>query len=367
MPNEKYYVSIINNGTRAIYIKDAEARQQIEDIKNGITGGLRYIGKSSVKLEEDIDGPWTIDGIVYDCYYFYVVPSGQAGAAFYLRTPIFDELVTSGSTETKYYAFALSKNQSTSSNIPNILYIQNDIVIHLGTTLYKKENGEFIDAGGSSGISIDNLNQVHNVTSGATELVIGAVAFYVDNSGSTPKELEYVFGITGWSEFGSTGSLKALAFKNNASGSYTPSGSVSVSINSLTGSESKKLATTSIKGVSGTQTVHDTPTLNKSEIGSVSNWSAGSLPSMTYNEGTETLTFGTGTLPSLTVTSTQVGTSLTDGTEKTFATANNDYTVVATGKTTNADDNGDSVVTTSPSGGTASGSFSGDAATITVS
>ena len=41
--------------------------------------------------------------------------------------------------------------------------------------------------------------------------------------------LEFIFSDTDskWHEFGSTGSLKALAFKDNASGSFTPSGSVS--------------------------------------------------------------------------------------------------------------------------------------------
>lgn len=40
-------------------------------------------------------------------------------------------------------------------------------------------------------------------------------------------EKEFVWNGTKWQEFGSTGSLKALAFKDTASGSLTPSGSVS--------------------------------------------------------------------------------------------------------------------------------------------
>lgn len=41
--------------------------------------------------------------------------------------------------------------------------------------------------------------------------------------------LEFIFTSTDnkWHEFGSTGSLKSLAFKDSASGSYTPSGAVS--------------------------------------------------------------------------------------------------------------------------------------------
>lgn len=42
-------------------------------------------------------------------------------------------------------------------------------------------------------------------------------------------ELEFIFSSTDnkWHEFGSTGSLKSLAFKDTASGNFTPSGSVS--------------------------------------------------------------------------------------------------------------------------------------------
>lgn len=42
------------------------------------------------------------------------------------------------------------------------------------------------------------------------------------------QDLEFIFNGTNWYEFGSTGSLKALAFKDNASASYTPAGSVSL-------------------------------------------------------------------------------------------------------------------------------------------
>lgn len=210
-------------------------------------------------------------------------------------------------------------------------------------------------------------------------------------------------------EFGSTGALKALAFKDSAtvtgtaashthtyqkakiatemalqqgtvtsSGTFTPAGTNASSAVTLSGGSTKKykttsvtgtngtqsvskvtktskklattsikgvsgttsvlksvsgtmksLATTTLKGVSGTSTVHDTPTLNKSAIGSASGWSAGTMFSASVSG--ETLTLTAGTAPSLTITSTQVGTSLTAGTEKTFATANTEATTVATG------------------------------------
>ena len=57
----------------------------------------------------------------------------------------------------------------------------------------------------------------------------GSVAIY--------GEMEYVWNGAKWQEFGSTGSLKALAFKDAASASYTPAGSVSRP--SFTGSASE--------------------------------------------------------------------------------------------------------------------------------
>lgn len=59
-----------------------------------------------------------------------------------------------------------------------------------------------------------------------------------------------------WSEFGSTGSLKALAFKSSASGSYTPAGTVS---STLTGTQTTIKSTYTPMGtVSGTSTAKGT-------------------------------------------------------------------------------------------------------------
>lgn len=43
-------------------------------------------------------------------------------------------------------------------------------------------------------------------------------------------EKEFVWNGTKWQEFGSTGSLKALAFKDNATASYQPAGSITVTL-----------------------------------------------------------------------------------------------------------------------------------------
>ncbi len=130
---DKKYISIINNGTENLYIKDAEARQSISDIQSSITGAMHYIGKTTTALSEGATtNPIVIDG--------------------------------------------------------------------------------------------------NNVTAKA-----GDVAIY--------GELEFVFNGTKWQEFGSTGSLKALAFKDNASGNFTPAGSNAASTVTFTGGASGSFVT----------------------------------------------------------------------------------------------------------------------------
>lgn len=85
-----------------------------------------------------------------------------------------------------------------------------------------------------------------------------------------------------WREFGSTGSLKALAFKDSATGSYTPAGTVSAPTVTVTPN------TTSVK-----------------PFGSAGTLPSCTLPEMTATVSGETLTLGwtagtfsAGTLPS---------------------------------------------------------------------
>lgn len=68
------------------------------------------------------------------------------------------------------------------------------------------------------------------ITNGSTVKATIDSNEYTANAGDLViyGQLEFIWGADEkWHEFGSTGSLKALAFKDNASGSYTPAGSVS--------------------------------------------------------------------------------------------------------------------------------------------
>lgn len=124
-----------------------------------------------------------------------------------------------------------------------------------------------------------------------------------------------------WREFGSTGSLKALAFKDSASGSYTPSGTVTQP--KFTGTKATISAnytpTGTVAIIKGNGTANYTPegtvsaptvsvTMNTSSIkpfGSAGTLPSCTLPEMSVDVSNETLTLGwtagsfsAGTLPS---------------------------------------------------------------------
>ena len=99
--------------------------------------------------------------------------------------------------------------------------------------------------------------------------------------GTGEADLEFVFSGSKWQEYGSTGSLKALAFKDNASASYTPAGSNAASSVSFSGTTSE----TVLKGIDDAAVA---PSFTEGAF------SAGTLPSFT--EGA----FSAGSLPSFT-------------------------------------------------------------------
>lgn len=122
---------------------------------------------------------------------------------------------------------------------------------------------------------------------------------------ATYGELEFVWGgaTPKWHEYGSTGSLKALAFKDSATGSITCAGTNSDSAVSFSGTTSE----TVLKAV---DTAAVAPSFTEGSF------SAGTLPSFT--EGS----FSQGTLPSFTEGAFSAGTlpSLSSATTGSFAT-----------------------------------------------
>lgn len=111
--------------------------------------------------------------------------------------------------------------------------------------------------------------------------VAGDVTAVAGSGSGSAADKEFVFNGTKWQEYGSTGSLKALAFKDNASASYTPAGTNASSSVSFSGTTSE----TVLKAIDDAAVA---PSFTEGAF------SAGTLPSFT--EGA----FSAGTLPSFT-------------------------------------------------------------------
>lgn len=159
------------------------------------------------------------------------------------------------------------------------------------------------------------------------------------------NSLEFVFSDSDskWHEFGSTGSLKALAFKDTASGDFTPAGSVSQP--TFTGSA----MTSTGKFTPAGSNTGGAVTLNTTTVNSITD--VGTLPSFTATVANENLTLGfsQGTLPTKGANTT-VATSVKSFTQPTFSGTEGTVSVSGT-----------------PSGSVSKPTFTGTKGTVTVS
>ena len=106
-------------------------------------------------------------------------------------------------------------------------------------------------------------------------------------------EIELVWNGSKWQEFGSTGSLGALAYANSASTTYTPAGTNASSAVTLTGGATSKLVTTTVTGVSGSTTASKTTSGSSKLV----------TTTITGTDGTETVSKVTKTASKLVTTS----------------------------------------------------------------
>ena len=189
---------------------------------------------------------------------------------------------------------------------------------------------------------------------------------------------EFIFNGSVWQSFGDLSGLGALAFKDNASGSFTPAGTVSQP--TFTGTSSTFTGTST---PSGTVTISKAATPSPSEMnytpeGSVTLSGGGSMAS------TDTIApvSSVGTLPALTATvanenltlAWDAGTLPTLGTDKAFVTEVTSYTPTATFAGTSVKLEGTFAgtaetvtVTGTPDGTVSQPTFTGTADTVTVS
>lgn len=199
------------------------------------------------------------------------------------------------------------------------------------------------------------------------------------------NNVTYMWNGTQWDQTGSAGPIKALAYKDSASASYKPAGSVSVSLTptkaTITSSftpEGTVSGSTTAKGSNAASSVSITPTTTSvyqmTSAGSVTGGSAAkcTLPSLTTSVSGETLTLGwsAGSFTANTPTAVTLpgrgevknlwnGYTAASAAAQTFTGAASDISASFTGKAGTANAEYTPQVS-------ASGSFSGSAATITV-
>lgn len=212
--------------------------------------------------------------------------------------------------------------------------------------------------------------------------------------------LEFIVANGKYYEFGSTGTLKALAFKDTASASYTPAGTItttytpegSVAVNPITPAGTTKFNYQPEGTVVGSTTAAGTAKFNYQPEGTVSAPTISVTPSTTtldylssatYATTTETLSFAvqtgvtvaTGIASAASSAPTFTGTKVTDGAQVSFTGTEASITASFTGtKVTDGAQvsfTGTLVTPTASFAGTAAAtniaSFSGTTATITVS
>ena len=185
---------------------------------------------------------------------------------------------------------------------------------------------------------------------------------------------EYIFNGTVWQAFGSLSGLGSLAYKNSATGTFTPQGSVSTptfsgseltSTGSFTPSGSITISTGSgtanytPAGTVSTPTITVTPTTGT--VNSITD--VGTLPAFTATVANENLTLGwdAGSLPTKgSDTSVMTGASATSS-QPTFSGTGAELTGSFSGTS------GSVSVTGTPSGTVSQPSFTGTAGTVTVS
>lgn len=160
---------------------------------------------------------------------------------------------------------------------------------------------------------------------------------------------EFVFDGTYWHEFGDLTGLGDLAMKDDASGSYTPSGTVSQP--TFTGGSTTSTGNFTPEGSVSAPTISVDTAGTTTTVNSITD--VGTLPTLTTTVVNETLTisFNQGTLP-------------TKGSDTTVKTGDASYTA---SQPTFTGTQGSVSVSGTPEGTVSQPTFSGTAATITVS
>lgn len=168
-------------------------------------------------------------------------------------------------------------------------------------------------SGSTQYLGVTTTELVDNVTTSPTIIVSGSSVTASAGGIATYGSKEFIYNGTVWQEFGDLSALGALAYKDSASGSFTPSGNITQP--TFSGDELSSTGKFTPSGNVSLTNSSKTPTLTKSEgtssdytvkeVSSVSVGTQTTTPTITVAEGTSSNGYqiqGTVGTPTITVT-----------------------------------------------------------------
>lgn len=269
MPDPKLYIEVLNDGSQDLYIRDAEAQEEIEQIKNTIKNGASYIGKfvSAVVSGETVttlkDGD-VVTSITTTKGTF--VPGTPASGQYKLNEGDYTEIQGTGST-------------------PSVEFMWNGTSMdEFGSTSLLKSLAFKDSASGSVTAAGSNAPSAVTFTGGTDgDFVTGfdtAPVLPTFSEGAfTPAEIQ--------SGFYTPGSAPSFS-----EGAFTPAQIQAGFVTEGTAPTFSEGAFTPAEIQSGFVTPGSAATFSEGAF------DPGTLPSMTYDSTNRKLTFGAGTLPS---------------------------------------------------------------------
>ena len=272
MPDPKLYIEVLNDGTSDLYIRDAEAQEEIAQIKETIKNGASYIGKftSAVVGGETVtmlkDGD-VVTSITTSKGTF--VPGTPASGQYKLNEGDFTEIQgISGKPSVEFMWNGVSMDEFGSTSVLKSLAFK-DSATGSVTAAGSNAPSAVTFTGGTDGDFVTGFD-TNPVLPSFTEGQFSAGSLPSFTEGAfTPAEIQ-----TGFATPGAAAQLKSGFYSEGSAPSFTEGQFTPAAIQE--GFVSAGSAASFTEGA----------------------FSAGTLPSMTYDENTRKLTFSAGTLPS---------------------------------------------------------------------
>ena len=272
MPDPKLYISVFNDGTNDLYIKDAEAREEIEDIKESIKNGAHFLGTfvSAVVGGQTVDTLNDGDGVTSITTSEGTFVPGTPGTGQEQLSngdyTIVNRSAGQASLEFMWTGTKFAEFGSTS--------------VLKGLAFKDSATGSVTAAGtnSASAVTFTGGTDADFVTGFADDAVAPSFSEGAFDAGSLPSFTEGSFTPasigSGFVTPGASAELKSGFYSAGTAPSFTEGAFTPASL------------------AEGFVTAGSAATFSEGAF------SAGTLPSMTYDSANEKLTFAAGTLPS---------------------------------------------------------------------